>query len=286
VALIGQVSGVGLAELLQVAALAGGQSVLEVRSSDATAWFGFEAGAIVRFARSDLDLSTPGKGEDEKEADGDDLALEHAENALLEVFRWSEGEFVLHCGDRALTWPGPDGIQFRVAVRPESVALGAARRMDEERRGAAPQASGAEPAAVAAPATPQAVVVVDPELRLLQKLKEGLKGPGRRIHIFTRSEEAWFRIQQYLLRGEIPSLVLGEGVKDPVEPGCRPGWRRFTARLQGIAPSAKVVLMSSDPSAGSASLEGVAPRPADLSAEPEGMGDLVESLGRLLARGA
>jgi hypothetical protein len=272
VALIGQVSGVGLGELLQVAALAGGQSVLEVRSGEATVWFGFEAGAIVRFARSDLDLSTPGTGDDEKEADGDDLALEHAENALLEVFRWDEGEFVLQCGDRAVTWPGPEGIQFRVAIRPESVALGAARRLDEERRGEAPAAAGPEPAAAATSETPQAVVVVDPELRLLQQVKERLGGPGRRIHIFTRSEEAWFRIQQYLLRGETPSLILGEGVKDPVEPGCRPGWRRFSARLHGIAPSARVVLMSSDPSAGSASLEGVAP--------------LIESLGRLLARRA
>ena len=224
-ALIGQVSGVGLAELLQVGALAGGQSVLEVRSGEATAWFGFEAGAIVRFARSDVDLSSSAKGDDEKGEEIDDLSLEHAEKALFDVFRWSEGEFVLHCGDHALTWPGPEGIRFRVAIRPESVAICAARLLDEERRAGVPADSKPEPAkAPTPPVSPRPVVVVDPELRLLQEVKEGLKGSGRRIHIFTRSEEAWFRLQQYLLRGETPSLVLGEGVKDPVEPGCRPGW--------------------------------------------------------------
>jgi hypothetical protein len=289
--LIGEVSGVGLPELLQVSALAGGRSVLEIRSEGRAAWLSFEAGAIVRFARSDLELGNTEEkspGVETADVDSGELWTPEAENALLDVFRWKEGTFVLHCGDELPAWPGPSGIQFRVPIRPESVALGAARRLDEERRpgggsGAAAEESKAEGGRGEGRALP--VVVVDPDLRLLAALKDGLSPHSARVHTFNRSADAWFRIQQYLVRGEIPALVMDSSVLDPVEPGARPGWRRFASRLHGIAPAARVVLLASAESPSSPALHSVLRRPADPAGPPEEMRELVGALRRALGLG-
>jgi hypothetical protein len=287
--LIGEVSGVGLAELLQVSALAGGRSVLEIRSEGRAAWLRFEAGAIVRFARSDLELgSTEEKSPDTEAADvdRDELGSTEAEIALLEVFRWKEGTFVLHCGDDLPAWSGPSGIQFRDPIRPESVALGAARRLDEELRrgGAAAEESKPDGGRVDGRVLP--VVVVDPDLRLLAALKDGLSRHSARVHTFNRSADAWFRIQQYLVRGEVPALVMDSSVLDPVEPGTRPGWRRFASRLQRIAPAARVVLLASGESPSSPALHSVLRRPADPAGPAEEVHELLGALRRALGLAA
>lgn len=285
--LVGEVSGVGLAELLQVAALSGGRSMLEICSGGTTAWLGFEAGAIVRFARSDLELGDEEKSATDPDRPGADeeAPVSQAEEALLDLFHWTDGSFVLHCGEEVLSWPGPEGIRFRVPVRAESVALGAARRMDEERRGGA----ASEPSEPKRQGGPRpfggglpVVVMVDPDTDLLSAVKEGLSGDRARVHTFFRSPDAWFRLQQYLMRGEVPTLVMDSSVQDPVEPGCKPGWRRFAARLHGIAPSARVVLLASDPMPSAPSLHSVIRRPVDPAGTGEEIRELVGTLGRVL----
>jgi hypothetical protein len=139
---------------------------------------------------------------------------------------------------------------------------------------------------VAATQRPAAVVIVDPELALLEALKHGLSGSGLRIHVFSRSEEAWFRIQQYLSRGSVPALVLGIEVHDPVEPRYRPGWRRFAGRLRRIAPAAPVVLMSPDEAGASGALHAVVRRPPRLHRTSEQIGELVGTIERVLGLGA
>ena len=83
--LVGEIAGISLSELLQVAALAGERSLLEIRSGKAKAWLAFEAGAIVRVARSDRGrdaspqpASAPAAG-GAAEGDGDDPSLAEAE---------------------------------------------------------------------------------------------------------------------------------------------------------------------------------------------------------------
>jgi hypothetical protein len=294
VPLVGEIAGISLADLLQVAALAGERGLLEIHSGEATAWIAFEAGAIVRLARSDRDQGpAPGSaaaaeaGSDPK-ASEDDPSLAEAESELLDLLSWREGNFRLRCSPVAMAWPGPQGWVLPVPLRPESIALEAARRVDEERRTATPDHPLGEestPRAPVAAVLPPAVVVVDSELWLLEGLKEELARPDLRVHVFPRSEEAWFRIQQYLKRGEVPALVLGADVSDPVEPGYRPGWRRFAGRLRRIAPGAPVILLSVDESAESSALHAAVQRPVRINGTPEDMRRLAGSIERVLGLG-
>jgi hypothetical protein len=289
VPLVGEIAGISLSELLQVAALAAERSLLQIRSGAQTAWIGFEAGAIVRVARSNPDpagAKPPGPASDEK---ADDSSLADAETQLLELLGWSEGKFALHCSSSPLAWPGPQGLVLPVPLRPESIALEAARRADEQRRAATPAepvSPGAGEAATPAKQPPAAVIIVDPEMALLEAMKQGLSGSGLRVHVFSRSEEAWFRIQQYLRRGAIPALVLGVEVRDPVEPGYRPGWHRFAGRLRRIAPGAPVVLLSPEESPASTALHAVVRRPPRLHRTSEQIGQLVGTIERVLGLGA
>ena len=298
--LVGEIAGISLSELLQVAALSGERSLLEIRSGATTAWIGFEAGAIVRVARSDRDpagskpagatrpASPPAPGSEAGES-GEDTSLADAEAELLELVGWSEGRFALRCSSSPMAWPGPQGLVLPVPLRPESIALEAARRADEQRRTATPAEpirGGGGEAVPAATQRPAAVIIVDPELSLIEALKQGLSGSGLRIHVFSRSEEAWFRIQQYLSRGAVPALILGAEVRDPVEPGYRPGWRRFAGRLRRIAPGAPVVLLSPEEAPASPALHAVVRRPPRLHRTSEQISQLVGTIERVLGLGA
>ena len=97
VPLVGEIAGISLSELLQVAALAGERSLLQIRSGTQTAWIGFEAGAIVRVARSDPAPGGPGPAGVEPagakpasrapDGEADDGSLADAETQLLDLIQ-------------------------------------------------------------------------------------------------------------------------------------------------------------------------------------------------------
>ncbi len=86
------------------------------------------------------------------------------------------------------------------------------------------------------------VVVVEPELPELERIKLGLSEAGFRVHIFQRSDLAIARIRQYLARGEAPVVILS--ARTPPDPlsGAR-DWREILLRLKGQAPRMPVLLL-------------------------------------------
>ena len=98
-------------------------------------------------------------------------------------------------------------------------------------------------AASPAGAGPLAVVVVDRELAVLEWVKRALAPLPVRAHIFQRSEQAIARIRQYLVRGEVPLVLLTTATPpDPVS-GAQ-GWAEIAARLRAQVPSLPLVLLA------------------------------------------
>ena len=107
----------------------------------------------------------------------------------------------------------------------------------------APQATPRRAAVSKASSGPLAVVVVDRELAVLEWVKRALAPLPVRAHIFQRSEQAIARIRQYLMRGEVPLVLLSTATPpDPVS-GAQ-GWAEIAARLRAQVPSLPLVLLA------------------------------------------
>jgi Domain of unknown function (DUF4388) len=91
---------------------------------------------------------------------------------------------------------------------------------------------------------PSALICIDADLPLLEQIKGGLSEKPIRIHIFQSASDALARFKQYVIRGEIPAVVLGSGVEDPLDARQGLGWRRFAGRLLAIAPRLRLVVLS------------------------------------------
>ncbi len=103
---------------------------------------------------------------------------------------------------------------------------------------AAPTAGTTRPGA-----GPLAVVVVDPELAVLEWVKRALAPLPVRAHIFQRSEQAIARIRQYLVRGDVPLVLLSTATPpDPVS-GAK-DWAEIAARLRAQVPNVPLVLLA------------------------------------------
>ncbi len=101
----------------------------------------------------------------------------------------------------------------------------------------APLASSAR-----APTQPPAVVVIDPSLAALEWAKSALTGHAR-VHTFQHTEQGIQRIRQYLLRRELPVVLLAADTPpDPVS-GARDVYD-VTARLRRQAPRLPIVVIS------------------------------------------
>ncbi|HTO52058.1 MAG TPA: DUF4388 domain-containing protein [Myxococcota bacterium] len=105
---------------------------------------------------------------------------------------------------------------------------------------------GATPATrpAAARALPASLICIDGDLPLLERMKAGLAGKPIRVHIFQSPNDALARFKQYVIRGEIPAVVLGSGVEDPLDARQGLGWRRFAGRLLAISPRLRMVVLA------------------------------------------
>jgi hypothetical protein len=149
----------------------------------------------------------------------------------------------------------------------EVVALATAERFEAESPARAPQAR--EPEASSGPAperVPIPLVVVDPDLALLEWAKEALKSRYERVHIFQKTELAIARIRQYLVRRETPLVILSDATPpDPNSGATSPA--EIVSRLKGqVARMTVLALVPASESAAGWGVDGVArkPDPSDL----------------------
>ncbi len=91
---------------------------------------------------------------------------------------------------------------------------------------------------------PPSLICIDADLPLLERIKGGLADKPMRIHIFQSPADALARFKQYVIRGEVPAVVLGSGVEDPLDARQGLGWRRFAGRMLAIAPRMCLVVLA------------------------------------------
>jgi uncharacterized protein DUF4388 len=91
---------------------------------------------------------------------------------------------------------------------------------------------------------PASLICIDPDLQLLERLKAGLADKPVRVHIFQSAADALARFKQYVIRGEVPAVVLGSTIEDPLDARQGLGWRRFAGRLLAIAPRLRLVVLA------------------------------------------
>ena len=94
------------------------------------------------------------------------------------------------------------------------------------------------------PKLPTSLICIDPDLQLLERLKSGLADKPVRVHIFQSAADALARFKQYVIRGEIPAVVIGSTIEDPLDARQGLGWRRFAGRLLAIAPRLRLVVLA------------------------------------------
>ncbi len=278
-----------LAELLQLAALLRKSGVLEIRAPLGRVWIGFQDGAVVRVARSDgsLDRKTlliaAGVDAAAPDAQADPVLQEAAFSALVELLAWENGSFGFDTErDAFQAWSGPDGVQLSEPVSPQLIALEGTRLGDERQEGG-PATGSVAPVAEPEQALPSCAIAIDEDFGMLERIKRSLGADGVQVHILQSSADGFARFKQYLLRGEVPALVLGAGVSDPLTPGpAGAGARALARRAQTLAPSARVVIVApvGTPPGKPASLL-VVERPASTDDETS-LGDFLSRLRQAL----
>lgn len=125
-------------------------------------------------------------------------------------------------------------------------------------------ASALGPAPVTPSLSSRTAVVVDPDAAALEWIKSAIEGRVARIHVFQRAEEGLARIRQYLIRGEVPVVLIA--LATPIDPlsGIH-GLADFVKRLR--AQAARIVVVGLDDAAETRTgarpghLDGVLPKP-------------------------
>ncbi len=192
-------------------------------------------------------------------ADSDELAIASGLNPqflALEGTRRADEALAEDTHDLVPLAPEADSAEAEAKGASEALTPGASEALtpaaSEE---PAPAATQAEPLADApAPAPAEAkpaprvaqrapVVVVDPSLPVLEWMKAALSGHSR-VHTFQHTELGIQRIRQYLVRQELPVVILSAHTPpDPVS-GARDAFE-VGARLRRQAPRLPIVLLHS-----------------------------------------
>ena len=119
------------------------------------------------------------------------------------------------------------GVRDTVAAEPDA----AASRVPSE--APAPRGAGLPPA------SQQPLVLIDPDVTVLEWAKAALQAGFSRIHAFQQAEQGLARIRQYLIRGEFPVVLISTRISiDPLS-GIH-GLADFVSRLK--AQAAKLVV--------------------------------------------
>ena len=263
VAINGNLSDLSLADLLQTISLSRKTGLLEICGDGEVAWIGVSQGGVVRIAFSEqvLELESALKAagldstasEDEK----DRVVWDTAIRSVLSIFEWDDGEFRFEPGDDAdAVWCGPEGLHLPTPLSPEYLALEGARLEDERSEVSAaaesavpapnlesePAAEEPAEAAAAASTLPAAIIAIDDDDALLERLKRCAADAGLMMHRFRDPEQVLQRVQHYTLRGEVPCVIVGEGVgADSRSPDRR--WDRLIERIHRMSNQAPVLLL-------------------------------------------
>jgi len=257
--LAGNLSDLSLPELLQLVAMSRKTGALEICSEQGgVAWLGLRNGSIVRVAleRGDLEpeliLKRAGLSLESPSDIVEATLWEAAVQAILRIFEWTQAEFTFEpLDDPTRQWRGPVGILLPSPLSPDFLALEGARLLDENASAAAAASLPPEettcvyeaPPVIELP-RPSALICVDADLKMLERLKHGLHSEGTRIHIFQSATDALQRFRQYLASGETPALIVGSMIEDPFEAHRELGWRRFAGRVLGLSPRVRVVVVA------------------------------------------
>lgn len=193
----------------------------------------------------------------------------------------------------------PQGAAAEDAARAtrDAVVDVVAARAAEPIEEAVPEPRFASPGSSAAPdaaASARPVVVIEPDAAALEWLKGGIDGDFARVHGFQRAEQGLARIRQYLIRGDVPIVLIA--LTAPIDPlsGIH-GLPDFVKRLRSQAPRIVVVGLCEQGQAKAGAvpgyLDGVLTRPArqqlrgvaldDAAARPA---DLAHSLVEIVTR--
>lgn len=163
----------------------------------------------------------------------------------------SEFEFVAEAPDFAdagRVAPVPEALP--VAEAPQAPAFEAPQAAVVE---APPAAHASE---VEAPATLPPLVLVDPDLAVVEwtraSLPEGFPG----VHLFQSTEQGIHRIRQYLRRAEVPLVVLSTGLPPDGLSGARTP-EELLQRLYKQAPQMRILLLEETGRPVPGSLEGL-----------------------------
>jgi hypothetical protein len=305
--LAGNLSDLSLPELLQLVAMSRKTGALEVCSEQGgVAWLGVRNGSIVRVAleRDDLEpeqiLKRAGLSLESPSDLVEATLWEAAVQAILRIFEWTQAEFTFDpLVDPTKQWRWPVGILLPSPLSPDFLALEGARLLDENASASAREQANANAAVASlmvddatrvyqAPPVielppPKALICVDADLPMLERLKRGLQVPGTRIHIFQSSTDALHRFRQYLATGETPALIVGSMIEDPFEAHLALGWRRFAGRVLGLSARVRVVVVARSGERVAAPGIAVVCRPDARSATERDYQSFVAEVGRALA---
>jgi len=161
-------------------------------------------------------------------------------------------------------------------------------RSAEERFATAAGSPSAEPAP-AAPRSTVPVIAVDPDLALLEWAKAALRRSHERVHIFQKTELAFARIRQYLVRREVPVVVITDATPpDPNSGATAPA--EIVRRLKALLPRMPVVGLAAEPDAARAwgvDVVAAKPTPSDLHnpRRAPAAREMGEALGRATSEG-
>jgi hypothetical protein len=110
------------------------------------------------------------------------------------------------------------------------------------------------------------VVAIDPDLSVLEWVKQGLAENFPRVHIFQRSELGIGRIRQYLARAELPVVLLSANAPPDPLSGAHDGVE-IIERLKAHAQRMPIVMLI-EPGTNPMSGRGKAPRPDAIAEKP------------------
>ena len=267
-ALAGSLRDLSLIELLQTVSLSRKSGVLKLESDGAQAWLGLSAGGIVRVALPGapfdrkLVLAAAGLEPDAPAERIEACVWRAAVDTMLRLFAWHEGAFTFDVdADPEGDWSAGEGLRLQAPISPEYLALEGARREDEERsqeRSVAEDGSAALPppadaselatapqdtaAAADGVALRGPVVLIDSDVTVLEAVKSGLAHADVPVHMMHRTSDGFDRIKHYVLRGQVPSLVLSEHVAR-AEQRYEDRLEQFIERLRRISPAVRIVIL-------------------------------------------
>lgn len=103
----------------------------------------------------------------------------------------------------------------------------------------APRAAVPAPASADTPAS-RPIVVIDPDAAALEWIKTTIAARFERVHVFQRADQGLARIRQYLIRSEVPCILIS--LATPIDPlsGIH-GLPDFAKRLRSQSPRILVI---------------------------------------------